>query len=155
MTRGTGRYYVGLEIDRDRQKKIIQISQSTYINKLLERFHMLNAHGDSVPADPGVVLQSSDGDSIKFPYRECVGSLMFAAIATRPDISYAVGEVSRFLQNPSAEHVEAVKRILRYLKDNPDLGLVYGDVLTNNWLTTELNLEGYTDANYARDLDTR
>lgn len=72
---------------------------------------------------------------------------MFAAIVTRPDISYAVGEVSRYMDNPKPLHVSAVKRILRYLNKTAERGIEYSESSTA--------LRGYTDADFARDVDTR
>ena len=60
------------------------------------------------------------------PYREAVGSLMYASLATRPDISYAVATVSRFSNNPGMPHWEAVRQIYRYLLGTKDLRLTYG-----------------------------
>ena len=60
------------------------------------------------------------------PYREAVGSLMYASLATHPDISYAVATVSRFSNNPGMPHWEAVRRIYRYLLGTKDLRLMYG-----------------------------
>ena len=72
------------------------------------------------------------------PYREAVGSLMYAAVGTRPDISFAVGQVARFCDNPGSAHWEAVKRIFCYLKGTRDHWLVYGE--------KEHSISGYTDA---------
>ncbi|XP_036347223.1 secreted RxLR effector protein 161-like [Rhagoletis pomonella] len=80
-------------------------------------------------------------------YRQAIGSLMFAAIVTRPDISYAVGEVSRFMDNPKPSHVSAVKRILRYLNGTAERGIQYSGPSTT--------LKGYSDSDFARDVDTR
>jgi hypothetical protein len=60
------------------------------------------------------------------PYREAVGSLMYLALATRPDIAYAVGVVSSFSNNPGIVHWEAVKRVFKYLKGTSELWLTYG-----------------------------
>jgi hypothetical protein len=60
------------------------------------------------------------------PYREAVGALMYAALATRPDISFAVSLLSRFSSNPGRAHWEAVKRVYRYLIGSRDLWLTYG-----------------------------
>lgn len=67
---------------------------------------MLEAKGVSVPADPHVVLCPVEGgeNETDVPYREAVGSLMFLATVTRPDIALAVSSVSRFLNNHNANH---------------------------------------------------
>src|SRR5260370_40638210 len=62
----------------------------------------------------------------KVPYRKAIGSLMYASVATRPDISHAVSTLSRFLDNPGQSHWEAVKRVFRYLAGTRDLSLTYG-----------------------------
>lgn len=85
-----------------------------------------------------------------FPYRQAVGSLMFAAIVSRPDISFAVGAVSRYLENPSSAHVNAVKRIIRYLNGTKNFGIEYGGLSTSSTM-----LKGYTDSDHAHDIDTR
>ena len=72
------------------------------------------------------------------PYREAVGSLIYAALGTRPDIAFAIQTVSRFSTKPGPAHWEAVKRIFRYLKGTSELWLSYG--MKNGKLT------GYTDA---------
>jgi hypothetical protein len=60
------------------------------------------------------------------PYRQAIGSLMYLAVATRPDITFAVSLLLRFLENPSNAHWEAVKRIFRYLQYTKDFQLTYG-----------------------------
>jgi hypothetical protein len=77
----------------------------------------------------------------KVPYREAIGSLMYAAVATRPDISFAVSALLQFLENPGQLHWEAVKRILRYLFGTKDHALTYGN--------ERHELLGFTDADGA------
>jgi hypothetical protein len=79
------------------------------------------------------------------PYHEAVGSLMYASLGTRPDITYAVQAVSRFSKNPGLPHWDAVKRIFRYLKGTKELWLSYGG--------KGMELTGYADAdgNMAED----
>jgi len=62
------------------------------------------------------------------PYREAVGSLMFAACVTRPDIMFAVAKMSRYLEKPTTEHWTAVKRIIRYARETATYGIVYDGV---------------------------
>lgn len=80
-------------------------------------------------------------------YRKLVGTLVYLTL-TRPDISYAIGVMSRFMQNPKKPHLEAVQRILRYIKGTLGYGVMYkkGD---------ECKLVGYCNADYAGDHDTR
>ena len=77
----------------------------------------------------------------KAPYQEAIGSLMYASIATRPDISFAVATLSQYLDNPGEIHWEAVKRIIRYLSGTRNFALTYGD--------ERHDLLGYSDADGA------
>ena len=77
----------------------------------------------------------------KVPYRQAIGSLMWTAVATRPDIAFAVSLLSQFLENPSQIHWNAVKRVFQYLKGTKDSKLTLG----NN----HKGLIGYTDADWA------
>lgn len=81
-----------------------------------------------------------------FPYREAIGSLLFLCSVSRPDISFAVNVLSRYVNNPSQQHVNAVKRVIRYLIDTRDYFIRYGD--SNDFI-------GYSDSDFASDLDTR
>ena len=105
----------------------------------------------ATPADMNVKLLKDDGVSNEVDrtvYQAMVGSLLYAAIATRPDISYAVGAVSKFCAAPSTSHLTAVKRILRYLKGTAELALTF---MSGNSSAPV----GYADANWAGDLDDR
>ena len=77
----------------------------------------------------------------RIPYREAIGSLMYASVGTRPDISFAVSTLSQFLDNPGQVHWEAVKRVFRYLLGTKNWGLTYGG--------GKIGLEGYSDADGA------
>lgn len=83
------------------------------------------------------------------PYREVVGSLIFAATAARPDIAYITNILSRRLHKWGAVHWNAAKRVLRYLKKTKSNGLQY------KFDDNDLHLTGYSDFDYAGDMDTR
>ena len=84
----------------------------------------------------------------RVPYANAIGSLMYAMVCTRPDISYAVGVVSRYMHNPEKDHWQAVKWILRYFHNTVDVGLVFEQ-------KDSPYLVGYYDSDYAGDLDKR
>jgi hypothetical protein len=72
-------------------------------------------------------VSTEEKDDMKsVPYREALGKLLYLSIATRPDISYAVGVLCRFSENPGREHWSALKRVIRYLKGTKDFKLTYG-----------------------------
>ena len=84
----------------------------------------------------------------EFPYRELIGSLLYLSILTRPDITYAVGVLSRHLENPLEEHIIMSKRILRYLRGTMNYGLLFNK-------STENIFKIYSDSDYASDIENR
>ena len=109
--------------------------------------------GEPGPAtfDVNVKLVKDDGvsnDVDAVLYQSIVSSLLYIAMATRPDIAYAVATISKFNSKPTQAHLTAAKRILRYLKGTSDIALKYERSETNP-------LIGYCDADWAGDLDDR
>ena len=122
--------------------------QRQYIHSLLERYGLFQAKPSTTPV---VKLVKDDGVSKLVDaicYQSMVGSLLYAAIATRPDIAQAVGTVSNFNSCPTEAHLTAVKRILRYLKGTINLRLRYER-------STDDSLIGFSDADWAGDMDDR
>ena len=105
-------HYLGMEVDVDVGKSIT-IRQTTYL-KVLERFGMTDCKPSSIPMDPGVASsllpseQVADKAIISW-YQSAVGSLMWPAVHTRPDISYSVGVLSRYCSNPGPIHIQMIK----------------------------------------------
>ena len=81
-------------------------------------------------------------------YANAVGCLMYAMVYIRPDIEHTVSVVSRFMAQLGREHWQGVKRVFRYLRGTADIGLVYGN-------GKECLVTGYSDSDYAADVDTR
>lgn len=134
-------------MDIFKSSESIVIHQKQYIEQLIDKFCMSDANPCSTPADNNVVLtKSSDVCEINFPYREAVGALLFLASVSRPDISFAVNIVSRYINNPNQSHVNAVKRIIRYLIKTKNVCIKY---------TGFTELIGFSDADYGSDLDCR
>lgn len=153
---GEASYILGIKIYRDRSQRIIGLSQSLYIDKVLKRFHMEQSKKGLLPVRHGLHLSKNmcpkTPEEIqqmsKIPYASAIGSLMYAMVCTRPDISYAVGITSRYQSNPGLDHWGAVKCILKYLRRTKDMFLVYGG-------TSELQVEAFTDSDFASDVDDR
>jgi hypothetical protein len=120
-------WLLGIEIRRDRDKRTIHL----FTGSLMETNIKLSS--SQSPATTAQFAQMRD-----VPYHEAVGSLLYASLRTRPDISFAVQTVSRFSTKPGIPHWEAVKRIFRYLKGTMDLWLSYG--------LARIDLAGYADA---------
>ena len=129
----------------------IWLHQKQYILSMLLRFGLVDAKPASTPADPNVRLVKDDGVSKQLEdkalYQSMVGSLLYAAMATRPDITQAVGAVSKFCAQPTEAHLTAVKRVLRYLSGTKELALRYRK--------SEEPPIGYSDADWAGDHDDR
>lgn len=140
--------FLGLEVDQ-RADGSIHVNQRGYANRVLQRFGMADCNAVATPSDSAQNLGDFEADGeVEFPYREAVGSLMYLSVGTRPDITFAVGNVSRYLEKPSAAHVNAVRRILKYIKGTSDMGIRFkGD--------DDLEFSGYSDADYAGDVETR
>ena len=152
---GALKYCLGLEIQRDRAQRTLSLVQSQYTRDVLERFGMSNCSIKTTPACPSINLcksMSPENDEereemMEVPYLEALGALLYLSTCTRPDISMAVSELSKFSSNPGMEHWKGVKRVLRYLAGTIDYGLMYGG--------DDQRLMGYVDASYARCVDTR
>lgn len=113
---------------------------------------MQDAKAISMPSDPNQKLSiemitDDDKNTGKIPYQEAVGSLLYVAQCTRPDIAFAVNDVSRFNSNFGLVHWNAVKRIIRYLKGTIDYKLKF--------TYDGMDILGYTDSDWASDLDKR
>ena len=126
--RGEIHYVLGMEVKRDRENKTMTISQKAYLENVLERFDMQNCKPVSIPLEAGKKFAkiSEDEEPIDVKkYQAAIGSLNYAAIATRPDLSVAVGMLSQHMRNPSAEHWSGVKRVFRYIRVTIDFALTF------------------------------
>lgn len=85
---------------------------------------MFDAKAISIPADPGIRLEKVNKTNVSFTFREAVGSLLFLATVSRPDISYAISTVSRYLNDHNESHCQAVKRIFKYIKGTVNYGIM-------------------------------
>ena len=152
---GEATYILGIRVYRDRSKRIIGLSQSLYLEKVLKRFNMLDSKRGLLPVRHGIHLSKTMSpktseemvEMAKVPYASAIGSLMYAMLCTRPDIAYAVSVTSRFQSNPGLEHWVAVKAIFKYLRRTKDLVLTYGE--------GNLQLDGFTDSDFQSDIDDR
>ncbi|XP_070056873.1 secreted RxLR effector protein 161-like [Nicotiana tomentosiformis] len=148
-------YILGVNIQRDCSKKLLSLSQETYIKKILERFRMNSckfvdtpiARGETLSLEMCPKTENEKEDMSQVPYSSAVESLMYAMMCTRPDICYAIGLVSRYQSSPRRDHWKDVKRIFRYLKGTADYSLCYSE--------NDLYLGGYIDVDWASDRNDR
>jgi len=150
-------YILGMQIDYDKEKGTLFLHQSKYALSILERYGMANARPAGAPMDKSVHLRKpAEPPTIDemqemrhIPYLSAIGSLMYLSQATRPDLAYAIGALSRFNSDPRPVHWKAVKRVMQYLVTTHDLGLLY------RRQPGTVSLAGYCDADFAGDLDNR
>ncbi|KAJ9535406.1 hypothetical protein OSB04_un001478 [Centaurea solstitialis] len=152
---GEAAYILGIKIYRNRSRRLIGLSQSTYIDKILKRFRMEESKKGFIPMQHGIVLSkaqcpfsSEDQDKMKLiPYASAIGSIMYAMLCTRPDVAYSISVTSRYQQNPGEAHWVAVKNILKYMRRTKEMFLVFGGS------EDEISVTGYTDASFQTDKD--
>lgn len=154
---GEAHFCLGIAIQRDRPTRTIMLSQTALIDRIIHQFGLKDAVPCAVPMEPGLRLSRRDHSPktdverelmSRTPYRSLVGSLMYLAIGTRPDISYAVQQLCKFLDSYGPVHWEAAKRVVRYLKGTRSSQLVLGG-------DHVARLLGYTDSDLASCVDTR
>ena len=143
--------FLGIDIVRDRINRTLAINQSRYIADLLAKYNMLEARPRSIPLCASTPMRRGSDyshplDKSQFNYSELIGSLLYLSVCTRPDISYAVGALARFMAAPTNEHWNAALGILRYLCGTREYSLNFGG---------NPGLVGYCDSDYAGSIDTR
>ena len=164
---GDAEYIIGWRIRRDRQRMTLTLDQESYVNQVLEDYGMdqcwsthtpgtsiqeLYPVGDEVKPDEHRKSRGEHGciDSkvSTESYASVVGSLQYAACSTRPDIAHAVNSLAAFLKGPQPRHVNAAKRVLRYLAGTRGLGLTYSG-------THDFKMECYADSDWAANPEDR
>ncbi|GJR08521.1 putative RNA-directed DNA polymerase [Tanacetum coccineum] len=133
-------FFLGLQVKQN--KGGIFISQDKYVAEILKKFDLVNVKAAITPMETKLPLTKDEEafDVDVHLYRSMIGSLMYLT-ASRPDIMYAVCVCSRFQVTPKTSHLNAVKRIFKYLKGKPNLGLWYPR-------ESPLDLEAFSDSDY-------
>lgn len=147
---GSASTVLNIQIEYDRKNGILQLNQRKYTEQVLKRFNMFECDAVKLPSDPNQRLTMEMAPSTdeqreqmeNVPYQEAVGSILYLAQCTRPDVSFSVTNVSQFNQNHGQAHWKAVKRILRYLKGTLNCKLTYSRDSKFEHLT------GYSDADW-------
>ena len=151
---GEAAYILGIRIYSDRSKRLIGLSQDTYIDKILKWFDMQDSKKGFLPMSQGITLGKTQCPMTpdeqermrEIPYASAIGSIMYAMLCTCPDVSYALSVTSRYQSNFGEAHWTVVKSILKYLRRTKDAFLVFGG-------EDELIVNGYTDASFQSDKD--
>ena len=143
---------LGIKITRNRKNRTLRMDQTHYLTDVLNRLHMgtdkhtptelpINGYDALRPAGP------NDERINPRDYQHAIGSIMYAAIHTRPDIAFAVGRLSQYLSDPAKHHGRALKH-LRYIRSTINKGITYGN-------SGSQKLIGFSDSDYAADKSDR
>ena len=138
-----------IKIIRDRRNRTLRMNQTHYLIDVLARLNMeadthiptelsMNGYDALRPAGP------NDKRINQKDYQHAIGSIMYAAIHTRPDIAFAVGKLSQYLSDPARHHGQALKHLLRYIRSTVNKGITYG-------ISGSHKLIEYSDSDYAAD----
>jgi hypothetical protein len=169
---GESRFMLGMCITRDRAAKTIKLNQELYITKALERFGLSDC---KIAPTPGAQTSSKstvkstranesdspilvrEGDELdKQPidvllYQEKVGTLLYAAISTRPDIAFVVNRLAQAMLAPTVADGKACDRVFRYLAGTKTHGLLFGRRRSDNEDTDDMSISAYADADWGSD----
>ena len=137
-----------IRVERNREHGMLKISQGLYIDKVLNQFYMHHTNPVTTPLSKNVKLTTPNEPtkSLNIPYAQAMGSIMYAALGSRPDLTFTIQHLSQFTTNHRTEHWMAVKHALRYLSGTRDAGVVFKK-------TDKLELEIFVDLDFANRAD--
>lgn len=153
---GPAKKILGMDIIRNREEGTLWLSQENYVDKVLSTYKMDDCKSVSTPLGAHFKLRAATDEVLKkeeeymkqIPYANVIGSVMYLMIGSRPDLAYAVGLVCRYMSNPTKDHWQAVKWVLRYIRGSKMVGLQFKK-------SDKFEIKGYCDSDYATDPDRR
>jgi transposase InsO family protein len=161
---GESKWILGMRILRDREKRTLTLDQELYVTKALDKFGLAQCKTAATPAvtaQEAATEDDADGGGApadKDRYMEIVGTLLYAAISTRPDIAHAVQMLTRHMQAPAQRHMVAAERVLRYLAGTKNMGLTFGNGRQSASSSSEdkgVEVLAYADADWANSKTDR
>ncbi|CAI7932097.1 unnamed protein product [Closterium sp. NIES-54] len=154
-------FYLGLHIERDMEKRCMRVHQRKYLEALAANFGQSEGHvATPFPSSFKCVKgpeEESVGEEERRRFHSLVGSLMYAAVNTRPDVAFATGKLARVVQCPNEEQVAAGMRVAKYLGQTPTVGLQYSAAAQRRQKGADgvepgrLFLTAFSDASYASE----
>ena len=148
---GELRYILGMEVKRDYEKNTLGVVQRKYSLDVVEKFGMKACNVKNTPLPGGFKLapkSQEDEEDTDAPYRQLVGSVMYLATCTRPDLSYAMCVLTRRFDTPTKATWEAANMVLKFIKGTPDTGLLYKQ-------SKSPQLVAFVDSDWAGEEETR
>jgi len=155
---GKAKRILGMDINKNRSKGKLFLSQQGYIKKVVEKFRMHESKPVSTPLGQHDNLSTKDAPNSDeerermrlIPYSNGMGSIMYYMVCSRPDLAYVVNMVSRFMTNLRPKHWGALKWVFRYLNDSLSSSLKF-----KRKMKSEEPIKGYTNSNFAGNISTR
>ncbi|CAI7885214.1 unnamed protein product [Closterium sp. NIES-53] len=158
---GDMNFYLGLHIERDVEKRSMRVHQRKYLEALVANFGQSEGHV-ATPFPFGFKCvkgpeEESVGEEERRRFHSLVGNLMYAAVNTRPDVAFTTGQLARVLQCPNEEQVAAGKRVAKYLRQTPTVGLQFSAAAQRHQKGADgvepgrLFLTAFSDASYASE----
>ena len=147
-------WYLGMRCKRDKTSGSFTLDQTKYLEDVLTKFNLwIGADRTrTVPMQPNLVLskwtpehdanltQKQEYLLSNFPYRQIIGSLLYASIWTRPEISFAVGKLAKFNNHPTIEAIHATQWLLQYMRGSKHLGL--------SFIEGDMRISTYVDSSF-------
>lgn len=149
--------FLGAAVHQDPTTFEVAICQKEYAERLLDAFKPSGGN-KRTPLPPGAKFKTYTGHATTVStkwYASVVGSCLYLQALTRPDISYACSQLSRYLKNPGPEHLAAANYLLCYIAGTSHLGIRYSALGDLTGLGQRNDLSSFVDADWAGDLDTR
>ncbi|CAI7863826.1 unnamed protein product [Closterium sp. NIES-54] len=154
-------FYLGLHIERDVEKRCMRVHQRNYLEALAANFGQSEGHV-ATPFPSGFKCvkgpeEESVGEEERRRFHSLVGSLMYAAVNTRPDVAFATGQLARGFQCPNEEQVAAGMRVAKYLGQTPTIWLQYSAAAQRRQKGADgvepgrLFLTAFSDASFASE----
>lgn len=146
--------FLGMNIVRDIPGRYLFFSQESSVRVLLERARMTDCNPTTVPCSPGAVFSKSDcptdasSNRSTSEYRSIIAMANFISCWSRPDITFVVNKLCKFMSNPGEEHWKMLKHLLRYISGTKSHGVFY------SFSSTSQLVHGYTDSSFADCPDT-
>lgn len=146
---------IGWQITRDTAMRTMKIGQSAFIRDLVIEEGLEECNANVIPMKACSAIEMLDPDDYDktnlHEYQRLIGKLMYLSCRTRPDIAFAVGQLSRHNADPRKGHLRAAKRVVRYLKGTMQMGLIFGRESCLPKDPPPYDLKGYANSNFAGD----
>ena len=158
---GVLKEYIGCKLDWDKEQGTMKVTQPVLLQSLKDEFRVSEEQPPTTPAEPGSVLSMDEDtevmkESDQKTYRSCVGKLLHMMKWSRPEISNAVRELSRFMKAATLAHMKAMKRVMSYIIATPERGLLLEpNAKWDGNPEFEFEVSGQSDSDYAKDPMTR